>query len=30
MITQSAKVEAIAAAGGYSPSQVAVANFTLQ
>jgi Chitobiase/beta-hexosaminidase C-terminal domain len=30
MITQSAKVEAIAAAGGYSSSPVAVANFTLQ
>jgi Chitobiase/beta-hexosaminidase C-terminal domain len=30
MITQSAKVQAIAAAGGYSASPVAVANFTLQ
>jgi hypothetical protein len=30
MITQSAKVEAIAAAGGYSSSPGAVANFTLQ
>ena len=30
MITQSAKVQAIAAAGGYSSSPVAIANFTLQ
>ena len=30
MITQSAKVQAIASAGGYTASQVAVANFTLQ
>jgi len=30
MITQSAKVQAIAAAGGYNTSPVAIANFTLQ
>lgn len=30
MITQSSKVEAIAAAGSYSTSPVAIANFTLQ
>jgi hypothetical protein len=30
MITQSAKVQAIAAAGGYNTSPVATANFTLQ
>ena len=30
MITQSAKVQAIALAGGYSTSSVAVANYTLQ
>ena len=30
MITQSARVQAIAAAGGYNTSSVAIANFTLQ
>lgn len=30
MITQSAKVQAIAAAGGYNTSPVAIANFNLQ
>ena len=30
MITQSSRVQAIAAAGGYAKSPVAVANFTLQ
>lgn len=30
MLTQSAKVQAIAAAGGYNTSPIAIANFTLQ